>query len=41
MSGTTTEAGTATVAGVTVSTDHFIGGRRVASADRFDDALVL
>jgi acyl-CoA reductase-like NAD-dependent aldehyde dehydrogenase len=37
MSGTTTEAGSATVAGVAVSTDHFIGGRRVASADRFDD----
>jgi aminomuconate-semialdehyde/2-hydroxymuconate-6-semialdehyde dehydrogenase len=26
-----------TVAGVTVSTDHWIGGERVASADRFDD----
>ena len=25
------------VAGVTVSTDHWIGGRRIASADRFDD----
>jgi acyl-CoA reductase-like NAD-dependent aldehyde dehydrogenase len=37
MSETTTETGTATVAGVSVSTDHFIGGRRVASADRFDD----
>ena len=27
----------ATVAGVTVSTDHWIGGRRVASPERFDD----
>jgi len=27
----------AEVAGVTVSTDHFIGGERVASAERFDD----
>jgi acyl-CoA reductase-like NAD-dependent aldehyde dehydrogenase len=37
MSETKTEAGTATVAGVSVSTDHFIGGRRVASAERFED----
>ena len=28
---------TATVAGVEVSTDHFIDGERVASAERFDD----
>lgn len=28
---------TAEVAGVEVSTDHFIGGERVASAERFDD----
>jgi aminomuconate-semialdehyde/2-hydroxymuconate-6-semialdehyde dehydrogenase len=28
---------TITVAGVSVSTDHWIGGQRVASADRFDD----
>lgn len=27
----------ATVAGVTVSTDHFIGGRRVSSSERFAD----
>ncbi|MCU1359197.1 MAG: Betaine-aldehyde dehydrogenase, partial [Ilumatobacteraceae bacterium] len=28
---------TSTVGGVVVSTDHWIGGRRVASVDRFDD----
>jgi betaine-aldehyde dehydrogenase/5-carboxymethyl-2-hydroxymuconic-semialdehyde dehydrogenase len=33
---TTTEAGFATVAGQRVSTDHWIGGERVASAERFD-----
>jgi betaine-aldehyde dehydrogenase/5-carboxymethyl-2-hydroxymuconic-semialdehyde dehydrogenase len=31
------EAGSAEVAGVRVSTDHLIGGERVASAERFDD----
>ena len=30
-------ANVATVAGVEVSTDHFIGGRRVESAERFED----
>jgi acyl-CoA reductase-like NAD-dependent aldehyde dehydrogenase len=33
----TTTTATATVAGVEVSTDHFIGGERVASARRFTD----
>jgi betaine-aldehyde dehydrogenase/5-carboxymethyl-2-hydroxymuconic-semialdehyde dehydrogenase len=32
----TTEAGFATVAGHPISTDHWIGGERVASADRFE-----
>ena len=32
----TAEAGFATVAGYEVSTDHWIGGERVASADRFE-----
>ena len=26
-----------TVAGIAVSPDHYIGGRRVSSADRFED----
>ena len=26
-----------TVAGIAVSPDHYIGGRRVPSADRFED----
>ena len=35
--GGTTTSEHATVEGVEVSTDHWIGGERVASADRFDD----
>ncbi len=31
-----TQAGIATVAGHQVATDHWIGGERVASANRFD-----
>jgi 5-carboxymethyl-2-hydroxymuconic-semialdehyde dehydrogenase len=34
---TTDESSTTTAAGVTVSTDHWIGGRRVSSAERFED----
>lgn len=34
---TATDAGTAVVAGVEVSTDHFIGGERIASRERFQD----
>ncbi len=37
MSSAATSDSVASVAGVDVSTDHFIGGERVASADRFDD----
>jgi acyl-CoA reductase-like NAD-dependent aldehyde dehydrogenase len=37
MSGTATGTATVHVAGVEVSTDHFIGGERVASPERFDD----
>lgn len=37
MSAEATTESVATVAGVDVSTDHFIDGERVASAERFDD----
>ena len=37
MSTAATSESVAEVAGVEVSTDHFIGGERVASAERFDD----
>ena len=37
VSGAATKTAIAEVAGVEVSTDHFIGGERVASAERFDD----
>ena len=37
MSATAATESVAEVAGVEVCTDHFIGGERVASAERFDD----
>jgi aminomuconate-semialdehyde/2-hydroxymuconate-6-semialdehyde dehydrogenase len=37
VAGVTVVAGVAVVSGVSVSTDHWIGGRRVPAADRFDD----
>jgi betaine-aldehyde dehydrogenase/5-carboxymethyl-2-hydroxymuconic-semialdehyde dehydrogenase len=37
MSAQATAESVATIAGVEVSTDHFIDGKRVASAERFDD----
>ncbi len=37
MTAPATEPGIAEIAGVEVSTDHFIDGERVASAERFDD----